>query len=209
MAKPATSGPRGELVALGRDDLCLAFANTLSWRGSDPPKERLHALSDLVDWLASPAGLSAPTAPLLQHRRGDEADGAALFAEAVELREALYRIFTAVASSREPRADDMARLNAALERTPARARLAPLAGSYAWEIAPPTPAAPDLLAPILWSAGDLLVGPRRARVRQCANEKCLWLFLDDSKSGTRRWCSMETCGNRAKAHRHYLRTKEA
>jgi predicted RNA-binding Zn ribbon-like protein len=44
-------------------------------------------------------------------------------------------------------------------------------------------------------------------VRECANDKCLWLFLDDSKNGTRRWCSMSACGNRAKAHRHYARLK--
>ena len=64
-----------------------------------------------------------------------------------------------------------------------------------------------LLAPVLWSAGDLLAGPRLGRVRRCANPQCLWLFLDDSKTGNRRWCSMATCGNRAKAHRHYLRQK--
>ena len=59
----------------------------------------------------------------------------------------------------------------------------------------------------LCHGGDLLAGPRRLRVRQCANPQCQWLFLDDSKSGTRRWCSMSACGNRAKAHRHYLRVK--
>ena len=62
---------------------------------------------------------------------------------------------------------------------------------------------------MVWSAGDLLVGPRLARVRRCANERCLYLFVDDSKSGTRRWCSMAACGNRAKAHRHYVRKKQA
>jgi predicted RNA-binding Zn ribbon-like protein len=63
-------------------------------------------------------------------------------------------------------------------------------------------------APVLWSAADILVGPDSARVRECANNRCLWLFLDDSKNGTRRWCSMQACGNRAKAHRHYLRQRE-
>jgi predicted RNA-binding Zn ribbon-like protein len=53
-----------------------------------------------------------------------------------------------------------------------------------------------------------LVGPDSERVRECANNRCLWLFLDDSKNGTRRWCSMQACGNRAKAYRHYLRQKE-
>ena len=71
------------------------------------------------------------------------------------------------------------------------------------------PPAESLLAPVLWSAGDLLTGARRARVRQCANPRCLWLFLDDSKSGNRRWCSMASCGNRAKAHRHYARLRQA
>jgi predicted RNA-binding Zn ribbon-like protein len=45
------------------------------------------------------------------------------------------------------------------------------------------------------------------RVRRCANEKCLWLFVDESKNGTRRWCDMTACGNRAKARRHYLKIK--
>jgi predicted RNA-binding Zn ribbon-like protein len=65
-----------------------------------------------------------------------------------------------------------------------------------------------LLAPVLWSAGDLLTGGRLSRVRQCANPACLWLFVDDSKAGTRRWCSMASCGNRAKANRHYARLKQ-
>jgi len=70
------------------------------------------------------------------------------------------------------------------------------------------PGANASLTPILWSAADLLVSRRLERVRQCANSQCLWLFLDDSKSGNRRWCSMSACGNRAKAHRHYLRHKD-
>jgi predicted RNA-binding Zn ribbon-like protein len=40
------------------------------------------------------------------------------------------------------------------------------------------------------------------------NDQCGWLFMDDSKNGSRRWCSMQSCGNRAKAHRHYLRSKQ-
>ena len=61
---------------------------------------------------------------------------------------------------------------------------------------------------MLWTAGDMLAEPRRDRVRLCANDKCVWLFLDDSKSGTRRWCDMKACGNRAKAHRHYAKLKK-
>ena len=79
--------------------------------------------------------------------------------------------------------------------------------AHGWEIERSAPVLETLLAPVLWSAGDLLAGRRLDRVRRCANDQCLWLFLDDSKSGNRRWCSMSACGNRAKAHRHYAKRR--
>lgn len=48
---------------------------------------------------------------------------------------------------------------------------------------------------------------RPDRVRSCEHETCVLWFLDTSKGGRRRWCSMERCGNRAKAQRHYNRSK--
>ncbi|MFC7917564.1 CGNR zinc finger domain-containing protein [Streptomyces sp. NPDC057386] len=47
------------------------------------------------------------------------------------------------------------------------------------------------------------------RIRSCAHEACTLHFFDTSRNGTRRWCSMAVCGNRAKASRHYARAKEA
>jgi predicted RNA-binding Zn ribbon-like protein len=47
------------------------------------------------------------------------------------------------------------------------------------------------------------------RIRVCAHEACVLHFFDTSRNGTRRWCSMAACGNRAKAFRHYARTKDA
>ncbi|MFF9429222.1 CGNR zinc finger domain-containing protein [Streptomyces sp. NPDC004288] len=47
------------------------------------------------------------------------------------------------------------------------------------------------------------------RIRACAHEACILHFFDTSRNGTRRWCSMAVCGNRAKASRHYARTKES
>ncbi|MFB7029196.1 MULTISPECIES: CGNR zinc finger domain-containing protein [unclassified Streptomyces] len=47
------------------------------------------------------------------------------------------------------------------------------------------------------------------RIRTCAHEACILHFFDTSRNGTRRWCSMAVCGNRAKASRHHARSKEA
>jgi predicted RNA-binding Zn ribbon-like protein len=59
-----------------------------------------------------------------------------------------------------------------------------------------------------WSAADdylRLLADRPERIRRCANHDCVLHFYDVSKNGTRRWCSMTSCGNRAKAMRHYTR----
>ena len=61
------------------------------------------------------------------------------------------------------------------------------------------------------AAADLVrvLGERPERVRKCANPECVLWFLDTSKNGSRRWCSMEACGNRAKVGRFNQRQRTA
>ena len=64
------------------------------------------------------------------------------------------------------------------------------------------------LWPVVVSAAELLADCDRPPVRVCcagAEGRCTWLFVDESRNRTRRWCSMKDCGNRAKARRHYER----
>jgi predicted RNA-binding Zn ribbon-like protein len=201
-------GRPAALVLTPRRDLCLDFANTLAWRGS-APSESLHGLPDLLRWCAASGSLLAGAIEgsgtwAEQH----PAQAAAIFRGAIAIRETTYRIFHAAASGSAPADDDLSALNRTLKETPARSALQRIGAGFGWRVEGKLPAiASTLLAPALWSAGDLLTGPQLARVRECANDKCLWLFLDESKNGTRRWCSMTACGNRAKAHRHYARLK--
>ena len=199
----------GDWVITPREDLCLDFANTLYWRGTPTPTERLQAWSDVLDWYE--AAKLLPAGQVTQVRRwfrdhDREASGA--FRDAIALRESLYAIFSATAAQKKPRDADLATLNRALAESPPRRALRGNQPGYGWAVTAGDAVPATLLAPILWSASDLLVGARLARVRRCANDACLWLFLDDSKSGNRRWCSMSGCGNRAKAHRHYVRHKD-
>ncbi len=66
----------------------------------------------------------------------------------------------------------------------------------------------SLLASVARDAVDLLGGPRAARLKRCEGSRCALLFVDTSRSGHRRWCSMERCGNRAKVAAHRRRRKE-
>jgi predicted RNA-binding Zn ribbon-like protein len=52
---------------------------------------------------------------------------------------------------------------------------------------------------------DLVVNDDLSRLHRCANPECVLFFLDVTRSRTRRWCSMTTCGNRAKQQRFQLR----
>jgi len=207
MTQPSR-GAAGDLVPGFPDDLCLGFANTRYNRGGDAPTEILADLDAVLVWCRSAALLSAGGEKALRRLWRDDAAGAEAFRQALAAREAIYRIFFSTAEGAAPTPADLEALNRGLRAAPERIGVAHAGSGFAWRVSLiEQPSVPALLAPVLWSAANLLTGPRLARVRHCANERCLWLFLDDSKGGTRRWCSMSACGNRAKAHRHYARQK--
>lgn len=198
-------------IAAPRADLCLDFANTKYWRGSDPPTETLHGAAELAGWAGPACGWPAETTAALAARwQAASAEAVGAHRDALDLREAIYRLFSAVADGIAPASDDLDLLNRHLAQAPSRSRLrAGVAVPVAWSVPAPASDVPTLLAPVLWSAADLLAAPKRRPIRQCANPKCRWLFVDESKGGTRQWCFMSSCGNRAKAHRHYHRKKAA
>ena len=122
-----------------------------------------------------------------------------------ELREALYRIFTAHADGRDPAAEDLALLNRALALAMPHLQLSARAGTFAWEWDEDALDLHRLLWPVARSAADLLTSDDLVRVRECAGEHCNWLFIDRSKNNSRRWCDMQDCGNVAKVRRYRSR----
>jgi predicted RNA-binding Zn ribbon-like protein len=190
------------------EDLCLNYANTLSWRGSHAPAETLHSLADILHWteqsgVVQPAGAQQ----LRRWARDHTAQAAEIFAEAIAIREVGFRIFSAVAVGASVRAKDFVVLKAALAQAPSRSELARVGSRCGWFLEQGQPSVASVLAPVLWSAGDLMLNAATRPIRRCANQECLWLFIDQSKNGTRRWCDMNCCGNRAKARRHYAKIR--
>lgn len=188
--------------------LCLDFSNTAVYAGRAVAKEYWRDYAALVMWLrhAGAADMAAiGRAAAAAAGRPDAA--AATLGRAIELRGALYGLFSAIAAGHAPAEFDLAALNAALARMPRPAQLEPAAGQLRWR----WPAEADALElpiwPALWSAAELLASPELARVRECAGVGCSWLFLDTSRNRTRRWCSMDDCGNQAKARRHYAQRR--
>lgn len=65
-----------------------------------------------------------------------------------------------------------------------------------------------LVVPVAQSAAEFLAGSDLTLVKPCENTSCVLVFYDTTKHHRRRWCSMSSCGNRAKAARHYRRVHD-
>jgi len=210
--RPPRLSPTPELLG---GSLCLDFANTVDAGRTASPRDRLHDYADLVTW-ARHAGMVAADqeAALRASARADPAPAGVAFKRAIELREAIYRIFSALADGGDPSRADLAALQRRYVDALAAARLRRRGAAFAWswDDAPAeiTAVAPDrILWPIVQSAVDLLTSPELGRVKACASGTCRWLFVDASKNAARRWCSMADCGSRAKMRRQYARRKAA
>src|SRR6185437_14794355 len=102
--------------------------------------------------------------------------------------------------------EDLSFLNGDLAASLPNARVEYTEDGFAWTWS--GRALDAVLWPISRAAADLLVSDaERRKVRQCGAGDCEWLFLDTSKNRSRQWCSMQSCGNREKARRHYQRVR--
>ncbi len=192
--------------------VCLDFSNTLDWHASAHPVESLFNYADLVTW-SRHAGIVNPRAAqkLLDQAASEPATAAKVYDRAVALREATFRIFSAVAKGARPRAEDLAKLNQELSRALAHAAVVDSADGFVWDWKSAPGALDSVLWPIARSAAGLLTSPALDRVRECADtvDGCGWLFIDTSRNRSRQWCDMKSCGNRAKARRFQARLKRA
>jgi predicted RNA-binding Zn ribbon-like protein len=184
--------------------VCLDFANTLGSSG-----DHLRSYTDLVAFAEQSHLLTPQDADWLRadgEREPASADG--VLVRAKRLRASMYAIFSAIAAGKRPPEHDLSVLNFDLSVSMGHARVLPAGtgGAYRWGFTGRTLDAP--IWPISRSAADLLTSDAERRlVRECGAETCRWLFLDTSKNRTRQWCSMQSCGNREKARRHYRRVQ--
>lgn len=167
----------------GLGHVTLDFLATLSGRAGSRI-ERLAAPRDLDRWIAEAGIAAAPGAT------GQQLD------DARELREAIYRVLDCARDGGRPGTPDLRLVNEWARRPVAAPQIGPGLARVSAAQDPVTGA----LAYIARESVELITGPELARVRACAG--CTLLFIDRSRPGTRRWCSMERCGNRNKTA-HY------
>lgn len=182
----------------------LDFVNSVEERETEAEVNYLSDYGRLTAWCAR-AGLipASVSQDLARQAALHPVVAARAWAEGMDLRAALNLVFRAVAESKDPPKRAMASLNAMLEQALANRRLQVHGRreiGWAWNA---TSWGLDTLAwEIVLSAANLLADPdRQRRIKICANGHCDWMFLDESRTGRRRWCRMNVCGNAAKVQR--------
>jgi len=194
-------------------DPTLDFVNTLDNRFvASGPVELLCEYEDLLRFVEQAGVVDAKIVTALG-RRKHSAAAARSFASALELREALASLlYGQLTSARPPEAKTLKSLESHFLAAEAHTELVwkslssdQSATSLDWEWGR---FEKDPTLPV-WAlaqfASRLLTSNATSHVRMCECETCRWLFLDNSKNHTRRWCDMKICGNRMKARRFNAR----
>jgi predicted RNA-binding Zn ribbon-like protein len=190
--------------------LSLDFANTVDWRTSERAQELINSYADLLRW-ARHAGILTEREARRLTREADLHSATANKAldSALQLRETLYSLFSAIAQGQRPEAGDLRYLNEKMSDALSHLCVQPAPEGYLWQWANTENDLSWMLWPIVQAAGDLLTSVELQMLRLCPGDGCAWLFVDTSRNKSRRWCDMNVCGNRAKARRHYEQVKSA
>ena len=193
--------------ALYGGNTCLDFANTRDARGGPEPGEHLFSYADLVRWAAYADLLDAAAGRHLATLAKARPQAAqASFTAALRLRETIFRIFAGLSRGTPPAPADLALIQQGYAAALGTARLEHRGDRFVWDL--PAEKLDRVWWPAAVAATKLLTGATLERVKVCASGGgCDGLFLDTTKNGSRRWCSMGDCGTEAKIRRQSARRR--
>jgi predicted RNA-binding Zn ribbon-like protein len=203
METPVARSPLTDLRIVG-GNLALDFVNTRGGPRHGPAdSEWLSSYEDFAAW-SSRAGLADPSTP-----PGETAPRAALlaaFARVQACRDDMYEIFLALADGSAPPEAALRRIQLAYVEALAHGQLTRGMQGCAWTWDPGSgPLAP--LWSVVAAAVDLLTHGPAGRIKSC--HACRFMFIDQSKNSSRRWCSMDDCGKAAKIARYLQHRSDA
>ncbi len=184
--------------------LALDFRNTQPVQNGEP-MELLSDFSALLRWFQAAGLLSYRKMANLQRQTGESVAGRRTLDAIRRFRETLRKEILAWEGGADVHRATMDELNRLMAAHPMRSKLQGTGNVPSLEpwFEPHQPE--DLFAPLAQSAAKLFAEVDRSRVRKCG--QCVLHFYDTSKKGTRRWCSMQLCGNRLKVAAYAARRR--
>jgi predicted RNA-binding Zn ribbon-like protein len=204
MAAQSSSEGKGGFFFLA-NQLALDFLNTRPVQNGEA-LELLPDFEAILRWFEAARLLASSDAAAMRRRWGKSARARWTFDAARQLREKLRKEVLSWEAGAPVHGSTTDELNRLMAEHPARTRLKAVKDGLSKEQWFKMEEPEDLLGPLASSAATLFVELNRERVRKCA--QCVLHFYDTSKKGTRRWCSMQMCGNRLKVAAYSARRRK-
>jgi predicted RNA-binding Zn ribbon-like protein len=189
---PSTTPPHDWDFRFCSGRLCLNFVATVGDR-AHYAFDRWRDEDDFARWCVE-SGL-LPRSISINRRQ---------LAQARELREAIHGSVQCALHSRMPKKNALHALNRHAVHPDLIPQISKIGKPPTWNSPTPFEA---VLSKVARDAIDLLSGGQLHRVRECADEHCSVLFMDASRPGKRRWCTMDGCGNKGKKAAYRMRQK--
>ena len=182
--------------------VCLDFTNTVSGVRGGRSHDDLISYAALVSWSQRAGLVTESEAEALRRKAAsEETEAAVVLWRAHALREAIYHLFTALLADKQPSDSDLETFNRELERGTSGATLVLTSDGLQW-VWRKQGGLDQMLGPLARSAATLLTSTERHLVRQCANPRCGWFFVDTTRNHSRHWCRTAVCGNNVRVRRH-------
>ena len=190
--------------------MCLDFCNSGQNARGPSGAEWIAGFPELIDWLEAAEAITRGQAARLRRAAAASPRAAAqVWGRAIKFREALFRVLNARAEGGAIAREDLSIIEAEHARAVSFARLAWTGDGYSWSLDPSAESLDAALQPLVESAVSLLTSAKMERLRRCGNSTCYWLFIDETKNHSRRWCEMASCGNIVKVRRHREKARSA
>lgn len=195
-----------EQISLDGGTLCMDFINSVHNRKEEIVPDYLDNIFDLIAWAEKAGAIDAKKSKqiegfAIEHPKKAEH----FFKDALALRELLYIMFKPVSEGKKINAEDLGTFNKHLTHYFSFLQLKQQQGVFTEDWNLPAGSLYYITAPVVNDAYELLLSGKSNRIKACPN--CGWLFLDTTKNGKRRWCSMKSCGSSVKALEWYYRNK--
>lgn len=185
---------------------CVDFVNTEVMIKA----QRRDLLTDLGAWLAwlvQAQVIDGETARTLDDRWAGRRAAERALTEVRDFRRAVRETLDRIVQGKSVPREVVEVINQRLRARTGYVEVAKIRGGFAKRVHAEVLAPSDLLVPVAEAASDLLCDADFSLIRRCENQRCILFFYDQTKNHSRRWCSMEWCGNRMKVAAFHQRRR--
>jgi predicted RNA-binding Zn ribbon-like protein len=185
---------------------CLDFLNTqIIHQGQTI--DRLKDFDHLIAWLHQAGFLDPAQAEKALQAWGNSIEGEEILEQAKMLRRTLREMVERFIADQEIDPATIAEINRLLRAGAGYLQLVVEDHGYATHLKFVAETPMDLLSPLAAAAAGMLSQADLSLIKQCDNPDCIRFFYDSTKNHSRRWCDMDTCGNRMKVAAYYARKR--